>query len=558
MENENKEQDNSKSPYPNNKFVENPITRPEIIVNDKGEVEIVDSTHPKVTERNKKIMQNDIQLLLDNKSDLDATAIYYGFKNIEDWVEKNKDLSYTDFVKIFIKNFPYVSDWVRVKKGNLDKENVVFKVPARNISYEEYKTGRKKDEVLFEERYNDMKRKDKMVEDMWDKYPLTTNFEITENEPISMGWVKNITEEQINKANITMDENNFDEVAKDRTVTHIYEEDKDNIIAFSENEQKFKSLTKENGKYGQAKDLTKEKEEKYKKEMDDFFKMYGKNNQYVADWVNVESEGFLSARANNKHNLSKEDYHILKNEKNREKTPFEKEQTKKFINEMHEPKRIKETSWDKGTDDYSQLSSELDAMENRLSNSEGFDEEQIQSIKDRIKQFEEKLKEKVKPKTITISNNAHNIIKNYCTFYNFKIGDWVEKTLLEKIEENTPKREVISTEQAKEELKNKYKNVHTYKKLVVSDKLITGIFNNHGLNKKFKFIGFGIDGKPIYDYVGSNLNSDLQRISCNVTELPEGEIKTTKFYDAKYAETDIDEGIITMQPDIEDEEVFNK
>ncbi len=570
--NSDKEQNLSKLPFSNHSFTENP-EHPKLIVNDEGKIEIVEHTHPKVTEINNRIRENDIQILLDNKSELDKTAIYHGFKDVEDWIEKHKDVSYKDFSTNFREIFPYVHDWVRVKNGNEkttfmgEVVEPVFKIPARDISYSEYKTGIKKDEVLFEEKYNEMKRKEKMVEEMWDNYPLTTNFTVTEGEPISMmNWISNEppTEEQIKKANVTMDENNFDQVAKDRVITYIrpeediidmdklisdikkkQEEDqkkkdeilafkKDDLIVFSEKEQKFKEISKENGVYTSSKDLTKEKEEKYKKEMDAFFKQYSNGKEYKPDWVTIEDEGSLNARAkNNKVKVPKHEMLDSINIVNK------KEQTKKFINEMHDNK-IKETPWDVEKDDYSRVSSEIDAMEERLSNSEGFDEEQIQSIKERIKKFEDRLKEKIKPKTITISNNVHNIIKNYCNFYNTKIEEWVEKTLLERIEENSPKRYAITTEKAKEEIETKYKSLGIRKKLVATDKII-GIFNGVGILNKFKFVGYGLDSRPIYDYIGTDIENDIKMIGCNVEVLPEGHIHTATKYQAHYAETEFDD-----------------
>ena len=59
------------------------------------------------------------------------------------------------------------------------------------------------------------------------------------------------------------------------------------------------------------------------------------------------------------------------------------------------------------------------------------DDEQILRLKDALKEIESKLK--VKPKTITISGEAHNIIKNHCATLNESIGEWSERKLLESV-----------------------------------------------------------------------------------------------------------------------------
>lgn len=582
-----KQQNLSKlTPFPNHGFVEKgPDTVP-IIKNvtpigaTQGQIEIeyvnMSDWQKAQKERDKEQKERDIKLLIDNKSELDKTAIYYGFKDVEDWITKHNDIPNKDFSKKYMEMFPYVHDWVRVRNGNTKNlGEPVFKIPARDISYNEYKTGIKKDEVLFEEKYNEMKRKEKMVEEMWEKYPLTTNFKVTENEPINMQFNRNkdITEEQIEKANIRMDENNFDQVARNRTVVYnTLEETEDKqainriinstldkykkkpevVLAYSEKEQTLKAMVKdENCKYIDA-DAFKNKDDKYKKEMQNFYNEFIKDQKYEPDWVNIESLQSTKNRVkntniiegkpdNNRHKSYFENQHGVYNEKNfipnnyYEKCNNETiKQTRKILNKNMENR-----------DDYSNLSSELDAMEARLINSDGFDEEQIQSIKERIKLFEDKLKEKVKPKTITISNNVHNIIKNYCNFYNIKIGDWVEKTLMEKIEENTPTRESISVEKAKEELEDKYKNYGIRKQLVSSERLLALNKNS----KKFKFIGFGVNGKPIYDYVGSNLEEDTQSIGCNVVKLPEGPVNISTKYQLEYADVDLDEGIFVPEVD---------
>jgi hypothetical protein len=529
------EMDNNKSdmeqnlskiePYPNNSWVEKPIKNPTLATNDEGELEVVEETDQMTEERRKMYIENDIKLLRDHKFDTDKIAIYHGFEDIEDWINKHKDLKYTEFTHNYCEVFPYVYDWVRVKEGS-KSENAIFKTPARDITYAEYRTGMKKDEVLFEEKYNEMKKKEKLVEEMWDKYTLTTDFKVTEGEPISMNWPGNEepTEEQIKKANVTMDENNFDEVAKDRAVVYIESEEKT---------KEYNDMIEEIIKEQKEK---KEKEEKYKKEMDSFFNEYSVNNNYTPDWINIESESSLNARAkNNKVKLPPNEFKFPVMDVN-----IEDEIDKLIVNKKEQKKYMKQYI-NKDTDDYSKLSSELDSMEARLLTSEGFDEDQIQSIKNRIKDFEAKLREKVKPKTITISNNVHNTIKNYCNLFNLKIGDWVEKTLMDKIEDMTPKKEVVSIEKAKDELEKKYRNLCVRKKLIRTDKLIDFVYSldKVKLSSKFKFIGYDVNDKPIYDYIGNNFEEDSKNIKRKIEVLPEGPINISTKYKTEYAEEDI-------------------
>jgi hypothetical protein len=63
-------------------------------------------------------------------------------------------------------------------------------------------------------------------------------------------------------------------------------------------------------------------------------------------------------------------------------------------------------------------------------------EQDLLLLKEKVKEIEKKIKENNKPKTITISGNAHNTIKRFCTSLNFNIGDWCEKILLKEIEDN--------------------------------------------------------------------------------------------------------------------------
>ena len=84
---------------------------------------------------------------------------------------------------------------------------------------------------------------------------------------------------------------------------------------------------------------------------------------------------------------------------------------------------------------YDKLISDLDNID---SISE-LDEEQVIKLKEKMKQIETSLKDKIKPKTITISGPTHNRIKKHCTDNELNIGEWAEMVLNKEIN-NKPKR----------------------------------------------------------------------------------------------------------------------
>jgi ribosomal 50S subunit-associated protein YjgA (DUF615 family) len=62
--------------------------------------------------------------------------------------------------------------------------------------------------------------------------------------------------------------------------------------------------------------------------------------------------------------------------------------------------------------------------------------EGIKKVQEQLKEIENKIKEsqdKKKLKTISISEDVHTDIKKYCTLKEEKMGEWVEKVLLEAI-----------------------------------------------------------------------------------------------------------------------------
>jgi len=88
---------------------------------------------------------------------------------------------------------------------------------------------------------------------------------------------------------------------------------------------------------------------------------------------------------------------------------------------------------------YNKLMNELDNMDNISE----LDEEQVLKIKEKFKKVESSLKEKIKPKTITISGPTHNKIKAYCIDNELNIGEWTENTLVKELDRKpqpAPKR----------------------------------------------------------------------------------------------------------------------
>lgn len=178
-------------------------------------------------------------------------------------------------------------------------------------------------------------------------------------------------------------------------------------------------------------------------------------------------------------------------------------------------------------DSFDVIKNELDSIEKTLNACDSLDDEQVLMIKEKMKIFDSKLKDKVKPKTITISSSVHNKIKKYCQDFGLKIGDWVEETLLKAInivaieKVNLSHEEYIVEESKK--LIERYKEYKKTNKLMKLDKLV--------FNKKFKFIGYSqIDFKPVYDYLGTEEEfvEDSNNIRCNFT-LVQRDIYVSKY-----------------------------
>ena len=162
-------------------------------------------------------------------------------------------------------------------------------------------------------------------------------------------------------------------------------------------------------------------------------------------------------------------------------------------------------------------------LKNRISNiltdinEVDLDEKDILELKNKMKQIEKKIKEKNKPKTITISGKDHSIIKEYCTTLNLNIGDWTAKVLLDKIEADKCFVELDQEdyfEIEEKEITERYIDSQKHKTLYKFDKLI--------INKDFHFKGYSIiDGNPLYHCDNFNNNTktllDSNGITCKLT-----------------------------------------
>jgi vacuolar-type H+-ATPase subunit F/Vma7 len=78
----------------------------------------------------------------------------------------------------------------------------------------------------------------------------------------------------------------------------------------------------------------------------------------------------------------------------------------------------------------------LDFLKEAEENVTDFSLEGIKTAQSQLKDIENKIKEaqeRKKLKTISISEDVHTEIKKYCALKEEKMGEWVEKVLLEAI-----------------------------------------------------------------------------------------------------------------------------
>jgi hypothetical protein len=154
-------------------------------------------------------------------------------------------------------------------------------------------------------------------------------------------------------------------------------------------------------------------------------------------------------------------------------------------------------------------------------------EEDLVVLTNQLKTAKKILKERNKPKTLTISGNDHYKIKNYCKSLNLNIGEWASKVLLKEIDDNSCliKDSRNFSEEVMEENINNLRNKYSTKKpfLVKSNVIL--------INNQFIFKGYSVvDSKPIYDYIGTptdldkyceidNFESSDIQISCKIQNL---------------------------------------
>lgn len=134
-------------------------------------------------------------------------------------------------------------------------------------------------------------------------------------------------------------------------------------------------------------------------------------------------------------------------------------------------------------------------------------EEQISELMLKVKDVQKKLKEKNKPKTITISAKDHQKIKKYCTMMDLNIGDWSSKVLLDEIEKSLcveVKEE--TTEESEERIKKESENlIESWKEGQNRPKNLYKL-NRLIISSMFKFCGYsGLDCNPIYEFTGKDL-----------------------------------------------------
>jgi hypothetical protein len=129
------------------------------------------------------------------------------------------------------------------------------------------------------------------------------------------------------------------------------------------------------------------------------------------------------------------------------------------------------------------------------------EEFQLAALKAAARKLEQSIKERKKPKTITISGEVHNSIKTYCAMMGLNIGKWTEQVMMREISENNCIENVQSNyeeciNETVEDIKTKYT---TKKTMYKTDKLI--------MCEALRLVGESIvDGMSIYELVDSDIN----------------------------------------------------
>ena len=129
------------------------------------------------------------------------------------------------------------------------------------------------------------------------------------------------------------------------------------------------------------------------------------------------------------------------------------------------------------------------------------EEFQLAALKAAARKLEQSIKERKKPKTITISGETHNKIKSYCSTMGLNIGKWTEQVLLREITDNTCIERVQSNyedyiNETVEDIKAKYT---TKKTMYKTDKLV--------VCEGLRLVGeSATTGDPIYELTDDTMN----------------------------------------------------
>ena len=128
------------------------------------------------------------------------------------------------------------------------------------------------------------------------------------------------------------------------------------------------------------------------------------------------------------------------------------------------------------------------------------EELEIQALEAQLKEAKRKLKEKNKPKTITISSSDHDLIKKHCSIFGLNIGEWTSNVLKREIEESSCLiKEDFDEEVEKSKILSKYSTGDNYPRYK-SSKYI--------MSTQYEFVGYSkIDSLPIYKFIGKEIPS---------------------------------------------------
>ena len=152
---------------------------------------------------------------------------------------------------------------------------------------------------------------------------------------------------------------------------------------------------------------------------------------------------------------------------------------------------------------YESILKQLKDQELRYDGDDTIDPEEFQlaALKAAARKLEQSIKERKKPKTITISGETHNKIKSYCSTMGLNIGKWTEHILLREINDNTCIENVQSNyeeyiNETVEDIKTKYT---TKKTMYKTDKLI--------MCEVLRLVGESkLDGMPVYELIDQTIN----------------------------------------------------